>query len=729
MSAVVDAGALLTNNQVPRGYAGDTLSSARTSNLPTQQDFINIFGPAGQDVKLDENRFGRINRLHLPDVLKGPNQWMTDRIDGLITDVTNSPYTTLILPYKFLESPDGKLKWNVWTFDKGLASRVPYESAARTMTQRKEEFNAYTIRQGIAMTMEHNFMMSEEGRRNFQNQLKQIVQTIQTTNDLDVNMALINAPNYFKKVREEYYRDPYNVEKEIRDYVDNFGFLQKNSNGLDILIEDAKNIIRGWDGDEPDFILLNSKLTFQITMLPEKTQYITQGIDGLTRLREGPNIPRYRGLNVIRSKAFSIENGSAPRDLLRRRVRVAEYYLIPNCYSVEDGTMGVDSGNANVSNLSRNGVPFNEQGVNMFSDSADNNIDMITEFKRLDDVNGQVQLYDESCDSWTLVGYDKLLEQARKFINRCNSRFNMRMMDDPLKRKLNGSFGSVLLVRPNIEHWMLGIILGKGGIDYLGATLWGQTELSNFDDGQHGIWGMSYKYHEKAIVFNERNMIRIWDVAYDGYVGGKDTTMLDWDSEDDIHRFIQADAYLSKPYNGPSLIVLPMPSMHTLPSPIPIGNIANPMFTNNQILATSDIFVEDVAQLIQNLSKKINANYLETFKLIISLMYEQLNMNRNNSTAKDACSATTDNEVKNCFIDDCFDPYHRPPPSVLHITGLASTRQMQHPGLKLEIHRNGLKSQDRVIMDLIMSGLLLSVQERVIALFHSQWVQESCRWI
>eukprot|EP00961_Rhodomonas_salina_P253220 3422293-Rhodomonas_salina.1 len=65
-----------------------------------------------------------MNRVHIPDVLKGPNQYMTDRIDGLITDTTNSPYTTLILPYRYIETPDAKFKWNVWSFDEGLASRV-----------------------------------------------------------------------------------------------------------------------------------------------------------------------------------------------------------------------------------------------------------------------------------------------------------------------------------------------------------------------------------------------------------------------------------------------------------------------------------------------------------------------------------------------------------------------------------------------------------------------------
>ena len=79
----------------------------------------------------------------------------------------------------------------------------------------------------------------------------------------------------------------------------------------------------------------------------------------------------------------------------------------------------------------------------------------------------------------------------------------------------------IVIVRPNIEHYMMGIILGQGG-EGLGSTFWGQTELSCYDDSMHGIWGMSYKYHERAIVINERNQIRLWDIAYDGYVGGKD---------------------------------------------------------------------------------------------------------------------------------------------------------------------------------------------------------------
>ena len=71
--------------------------------------------------------------------------------------------------------------------------------------------------------------------------------------------------------------------------------------------------------------------------------------------------------------------------------------------------------------------------------------------------------------------------------------------DDPSGPENNLSFQAhltqnieIVIVRPNIEHYMLGIIMGLAG-ESLGNTLWGQTELSVYDDSMHGVWGMSYK--------------------------------------------------------------------------------------------------------------------------------------------------------------------------------------------------------------------------------------------
>ena len=85
----------------------------------------------------------------------------------------------------------------MYSFDEGIASLVPYESAARVLPQSKRSFACYTVHQGLAIVMEHNFMMSPQGM--------DILRNIQLTKDLDVHMALLYAPSYQKHMDEKYY--------------------------------------------------------------------------------------------------------------------------------------------------------------------------------------------------------------------------------------------------------------------------------------------------------------------------------------------------------------------------------------------------------------------------------------------------------------------------------------------------------------------------------------------
>ena len=81
------------------GPSGGNTYSGDNSNEVTMAQYENIFGPAARDIKQDSQRHKRHQRWHLPDALKGSNQYLTDRVDGLITDATNSPFTRNILPY------------------------------------------------------------------------------------------------------------------------------------------------------------------------------------------------------------------------------------------------------------------------------------------------------------------------------------------------------------------------------------------------------------------------------------------------------------------------------------------------------------------------------------------------------------------------------------------------------------------------------------------------------
>ena len=838
-------------------YGGGTLTGQSLD--PTIDDYMNIFGPAGRDVKIDHQRHKRMGRLHLPDVLKGPNQYLTDRIDGLISDATSSPFTSVILPYTYIENPDQKITWRTFSYDEGLASRVPYESAARTLTQTKRSFKAFMVRHGLAINMEHNFMMSGEGRKDFSNQLLQLVGSIQYSNDLDVHIALVSAPSYNQTWAEKYSTSDKTNAQICREFVDMFGFLQKNPNALDIIIEEAKSVLRLWGSPPPSFLMCNQKLTFQMTMIPEKTNYMTQGIDGIKRLRAGPDLGSYRGLSIINTRAFSMEIGSPPRDILRRRVRVAEYYRIPpqgrnarwavelydesrdtwftvtkdeldryarlDEYGHTQYNLPADSTITWAEYVNNPGLCLAAHTVEMVYPNAANwqaklvkpaasdlDFHLPTQWDVvMRDVNNlQGGIYAEkrfrrqhyktiieqvnvgylrpnhihidtplpptanplyavgwvSCEAallpntlsvlWfpvTTISMELMTDGVMPFlfpeaplraqaiasyrathnmINPYNSAmvlalvatlhpdvniqrqvaealrnsrihvsslrsvvarflraaFHPRTSERPSNRiqlgrlleeyitqafqtvlgtdpelqanalydpwpgetaggvaithyagvsdthdtlahpnveqayethaadfrwnnlNLNGSevslteldeehalgvflmtvvrrmFGhpanhtplymlpenfphlcvkdrgtddyEYVVIRPCIEHNMLGIIMGRGGSEELGCTFWGQTELSCYDDSFHGVWGMSYKYHERALVLNERNMIRMWDVAYDGYNGGKDDSFVCWSDEaPGKHRpFNRCATDMSLPYQGPSMMVM-----------------------------------------------------------------------------------------------------------------------------------------------------------------------------
>lgn len=269
---------------------------------------------------------------------------------------------------------------------------------------------------------------------------------------------------------------------------------------MDILIEDTRALLDGWGGKQPDFCLMNPKLTFQMTMMPSATEYITHGVDGQRKLAKGPNVNTYRGLRIIKTRPFSLEDGALPRDLFRRRVRTGEYYAA------------------------------------MMEPSEE---------------NVYLELYDESTDQMGTIDISCCFQ---KHLNTLNNEYKRRVFT-------NANAIQVLVFRPAIEHYMLGCVMAKGGLDDLGATLWGQTELSVYDDQMYGVWGCSYKYNERAMVFNNRNLVRHWDICYDGYVGGKDTTHMCTLAEMKENDASIQDIYA--PYRGKSAYVLFVPVNRT----------------------------------------------------------------------------------------------------------------------------------------------------------------------
>lgn len=428
-------------------------------------------------------------------------------------------------------------------------------------------------------------------------------------------------------------------------------------------------------------MLCNRGLTKGLTMNPEKTMYLTNGPDGAQRLAAGPDLPSYRGLSFINTRKFSLESGTAPRDVLRRRVRVSEHYRIPwdsrnmgkryefydqsrdsmfylSWYQLYQASLppiniaeNLGKFLQNIDNTVTEGQDFYENTnlEDIYNELSENGNDGINfgQFKNMGAwlgfwnytsaekkqcprflkkafevlqyqdgsfVLGHKLVVPESIPNNLINEYIKIA--AKMIIAVLNMNKQSLLKDDIWTNVKQSAMYNItksesiksdrpvtdedvvfpcdlFILRPNIEHYMMGIIFGRGGSpEELGATYWGQTELSVYDDTQHGIWGMSYKYHERAIVTNERNLIRVFDIAFDGYCGGNDSRIMKW-NEDDINEFAEATKDTTRPFSGPSMLVFSLPtyqnSFDSFPNPVVFHPVTTPKIlpTRSQSTATS----------------------------------------------------------------------------------------------------------------------------------------------
>tara|TARA_Y100000389_G_C17334090_1_gene449685 strand:- start:168 stop:827 length:660 start_codon:yes stop_codon:yes gene_type:complete len=158
---------------------------------------------------------------------------------------------------------------------------------------------------------------------------------------------------------------------------------------------------------------------------------------------------------------------------------------------------------------------------------------------------------------------------------------------------------------------------------------------------------MTYKYHERAIVINERNMHRVWDVAYDGYNAGKGLSVMDW-TETDIKEFKEQQQDTGSDFDGKDIVVVPLTmTCTTLPSPMPYQ-----MFTEESIpqFVTSDLMTHDLKNFTDRFLQKTNfddaakTNFKDTMSAVNSKINIVSSLTNNNS----ASSGATSNEATTC---------------------------------------------------------------------------------
>jgi hypothetical protein len=223
------------------------------------------------------------------------------------------------------------VRWNEFRFDQALASVVPEEGISRLITSSKEAREDHTIRHGLAFVLEHGFMTTDEGRRQYVLNIQQIAQSVQETNNYDVLSALLNCREYEREweKRHSMIRTPWNVLGK-RERLE-FGIVQKDFRGFEILHEKYKNRLQRY-GVTPNMWIFPPKLALYAAFNPAVSDYAKEqtGIE----LKTSPSLlGSFRGLNVYETREFDVRNGELPINLLQRRVQIGEHYYMTNHHS------------------------------------------------------------------------------------------------------------------------------------------------------------------------------------------------------------------------------------------------------------------------------------------------------------------------------------------------------------------------------------------------------------
>lgn len=309
------------------GRAPFVTETGSTGTAPTNK-WDPFFGtPSGyhEDVRADDQLAHET--YNLPKAYEGRNKRLEDILDFMIRS-EDEFYTRELLPWEYTE--DLSITWDVWKFNRTLADVVPEQGISRLVTQENERHTDNLVRRGLAFQLEHGFMTTEKGRRNYALNLQQISDAVHTTCYFGVMHALFAGQNYYKEYRRKFARFVKGPRTLFRHERQMWACLQKDIKGVYIMDAEIKHHMK-INGIVPNVLVLPPKAGIYVSMVPPReTEYHLRGQgahEALTQDRTG--IATFRGSKVFEAQSFDVDFQHEFIDLTSRPRMCGEYFVIP----------------------------------------------------------------------------------------------------------------------------------------------------------------------------------------------------------------------------------------------------------------------------------------------------------------------------------------------------------------------------------------------------------------
>ena len=297
------------------------------AHIPQQHALEPYFGQMDgyQKKMMAGDRFAH-ETYNLPAAYKGKNKYLQDVLNYMITG--EADFYMELLPW--VETDDLSIKWEIFSFNKTLFDLEPNQGVPRYVTAEREARSDRLVRRGLGFIIEHGFYTTEQGRRHYLMNLRQITDAVTETAAHGVMVALLGAHQHYAQWIMEHgprVLRPQDLQQRSRN---NWGIVQKQERGLYLLDADVKDIMR-YEGVSPDTLIFPSRMGMYASLVPgSETEFYRKGPGAVANLETGPaTFQTFRGLRVHESRPFDVDFIGEPYDLLVRERQIGDYHIIP----------------------------------------------------------------------------------------------------------------------------------------------------------------------------------------------------------------------------------------------------------------------------------------------------------------------------------------------------------------------------------------------------------------
>jgi hypothetical protein len=220
----------------------------QTSHIEQLKRF---FGVPRRELQQDPYSNYSVENDTLPDAYKGYNGYLTQIVISKIENSEQWPITKMLPLIRHQGSVS--FSWDQITFNDELMRRVPEESVPHLVTHKHERHSTNLLRYGIALRLEHGFYKTPIGQQTYAMNLRQIANAIIETSCYSAVTAVVHEAPYEDAndaFRDDSANNIINIESRFQEELAQFGALQKQDGGLDMIVSRAEKVLsdRGVNG-------------------------------------------------------------------------------------------------------------------------------------------------------------------------------------------------------------------------------------------------------------------------------------------------------------------------------------------------------------------------------------------------------------------------------------------------------------------------------------------------